>query len=89
MVRINWWKENWKDGYLGSSVRLRTAWFFNRSPNASSGWIEFKPSEELYAALCVLSCEYSEQKFAAYDLEEDLFESLGYEVVERNDDDDD
>lgn len=86
MVRINWWKESWKDGFFKGSG-LRTTWFFNRSPNASSGWIEFKPSEELYAALCVLPCAYSEQKFSAYDLEEDLFESLGYEVVERNHDD--
>lgn len=82
MVRINWWKDSWLDRGVS-----RTAWFYNTGSTSTIGWIEFKPSEELHAALCIMPTGHFDPICALYEIEEDLFESLGYEVVERNHDD--
>ena len=73
-VWINYWAK-WQDGHRNEP---REAWFFSRR-NTPSGWAEFEPSEELRAVLHLLG-DGSE----TYQIEWDLFESLGYKRVGRH-----
>ena len=73
-VWINYWAK-WQDG---AQDEPREAWFFSRR-NAPGGWDEFEPSEELRAALHLLG-----DGSKTYEIEWDLFESLGYKIVRRH-----